>query len=252
MFTHIVNHPAITKYDLSSLRCVKAGAAPIPHSTKRKWDNLTGVELMLGYGLTEASPETHDSPPNRVKIGSVGIPLIDTDAKIVDIETGTKELPLGEIGELIVKGPQVMICYRNCPEETKRTIRSGWLYTGDIAKMDEEGYFYIVDRLKDTIKYKGYSVSPAEVENVLYTHPSIKECAVVGKPDSVAGEIPIAYVVLKEGATVTKDELIEYCRKRIAAYKRIREVEFVAELPKNVAGKILRRALRNMEYGKKS
>lgn len=252
MFTLIVNHPAITKYDLSSLRCVKAGAAPIPHSTKRKWDNLTGVELMLGYGLTEASPETHDSPPNRVKIGSVGIPLIDTDAKIVDIETGTKELPLGEIGELIVKGPQVMICYRNCPEETKRTIRSGWLYTGDIAKMDEEGYFYIVDRLKDTIKYKGYSVFPAEVENVLYTHPSIKECAVIGKPDSVAGEIPIAYVVLKEGATVTKDELIEYCRKRIAAYKRIREVEFVAELPKNVAGKTLRRALRNMEYGKKS
>ncbi len=252
MFTLIVNHPAITKYDLSSLRCVKAGAAPIPHSTKRKWDNLTGVELMLGYGLTEASPETHDSPPNRVKIGSVGIPLIDTDAKIVDIETGTKELPLGEIGELIVNGPQVMICYRNCPEETKRTIRSGWLYTGDIAKMDEEGYFYIVDRLKDTIKYKGYSVFPAEVENVLYTHPSIKECAVIGKPDSVAGEIPIAYVVLKEGTTVTKDELIEYCRKRIAAYKRIREVEFVAELPKNVAGKILRRALRNMEYGKKS
>ena len=145
-----------------------------------------------------------------------------------------------------------MICYRNCPEETKRTIRNGWLYTGDIAKMDEEGYFYIVDRLKDTIKYKGYSVFPAEVENVLYTHPSIKECAVIGKPDSVAGEIPIAYVVLKGGATVTKDELIEYCRKRIAAYKRIREVEFVAELPKNVAGKILRRALRNMEYGKKS
>ncbi|RLI46425.1 long-chain fatty acid--CoA ligase [Candidatus Bathyarchaeota archaeon] len=245
MFTLIVNHSAITKYDLSSLRCVKAGAAPIPHSTKRKWDSLTGVELMLGYGLTEASPETHDSPPNRVKIGSVGIPLIDTDAKIVDIETGTKELPPGEIGELVVKGPQVMKCYRNCPEETKRALRNGWLYTGDIAKMDEEGYFYIVDRLKDTIKYKGYSVFPAEVENVLYTHPSVKECAVIGKPDSVAGEIPKAYVVLKEGAAITEDELIEYCRKRIAPYKRIREVEFVVELPKNIAGKILRRALRN-------
>jgi len=252
MFTLIVNHPAITKYDLSSLRCVKAGAAPIPNSTKRKWDSLTGVELMLGYGLTEASPETHDSPPNRVKIGSVGIPIIDTDAKIVDIETGTKELPPGEIGELIVKGPQVMNCYRKCPEETRRALRGGWLYTGDIAKMDEEGYFYIVDRLKDTIKYKGYSVFPAEVENVLYTHPSVKECAVIGKPDSVAGEIPSAYVVLKEGAPITEDDLIEYCRKRIAAYKRIREVEFVAELPKNIAGKILRRALRNREYGKKS
>jgi len=247
-----VNHPAITKYDLSSLRCVKAGAAPIPNSTKRKWDSLTGVELILGYGLTEASPETHDSPPNRVKIGSVGIPIINTDAKIVDIETGTKELPLGEVGELIVKGPQVMKGYMKCPEETERALRDGWLYTGDIARMDEEGYFYIVDRLKDTIKYKGYSVFPAEVENVLYMHSLIKECAVIGKPDPVAGEIPKAYVVLKEGTTITKGELIEYCQKRIASYKRIREVEFVAELPKNIAGKILRRALRNREYSKKS
>ncbi|MCZ2809045.1 MAG: AMP-binding protein, partial [Candidatus Bathyarchaeota archaeon] len=149
MFTIIVNHPAITKYDLSSLRCVKAGAAPIPDNTKRKWDSLTGVELILGYGLTEASPETHDSPPKKVKIGSIGIPIIDTDAKIVDIETGTKELPPGEVGELIVKGPQVMKGYRKRPEETKRALRDGWLYTGDIAKMDEKGYFYIVDRLKD-------------------------------------------------------------------------------------------------------
>jgi len=252
MFTIVVSHPAITKYDLSSLRCVKAGAAPIPNSTKTKWDRLTGVELILGYGLTEASPETHDSPPNRVKIGSVGIPIIDTDAKIVDIETGTKELPPGEVGELIVKGPQVMIGYVKRPEETERALRNGWLYTGDLAKMDEEGYFYIVDRLKDTIKYKGYSVFPAEVENVLYTHPSVKECAVVGKPDPVAGEIPKAYIVLKEGAKTTRDELIDYCQKRIAPYKRIREVEFVAELPKSIAGKILRRALRNMECGKRS
>jgi len=251
MFTIIVNHPAITKYDLSSLRCVKAGATPIPDSTKRKWDSLTGVKLILGYGLTEASPETHNSPPNRVKIGSVGIPVIDTDAKIVDIETGTKELSSGEVGELIVKGPQVMKGYRKRSDETKTALRDGWLYTGDIAKMDEEGYFYIVDRLKDTIKYKGYSVFPAEVENMLYTHPSIKECAVIGKPDPIAGEIPKAYVVLKEGATITKDELIDYCRKRIAAYKRIREVEFVAELPKNIAGKILRRNLRNGEMSQK-
>ncbi len=213
---------------------------------------MTGVELILGYGLTEASPETHNSPPTRVKIGSVGIPIIDTDAKIVDIETGTKELNPGEVGELIVKGPQVMKGYSKHPEETKRALRNGWVYTGDIAKTDEEGYFYIVDRLKDTIKYKGYSVFPAEVENVLYTHSSIRECAVIGKPDSVAGEIPKAYVVLKEEATVTKDELVEYCKKRIAPYKRIREVEFVAELPKNIAGKILRRVLRKREYGKKS
>ncbi|UCE15527.1 MAG: AMP-binding protein, partial [Candidatus Bathyarchaeota archaeon] len=230
---------------------VKAGATTIPDNTKRKWDNLTDVKLILGYGLTEASPETHDSPPNKVKIGSVGIPIIDTDAKIVDIETGTKELALGEVGELIVKGPQVMKGYKKRTEETKKTLRNGWLYTGDLAKMDEEGYFYIVDRLKDTIKYKGYSVFPAEVENVLYTHPWIKECAVIGKPDSVAGEIPKAYVVLKEGAAITRDEVIEYCKKRIAPYKRIREVEFVAELPKNIAGKIMRRALRNRKYVKK-
>ncbi|NIR87061.1 long-chain fatty acid--CoA ligase [Candidatus Bathyarchaeota archaeon] len=204
MFTIIVNHPAVTKYDLSSLRCVKAGATTIPDNTKRKWDSLTGVELILGYGLTEASPETHNSPPNRVKIGSVGIPIIDTDAKIVDIETGTRELSSGEIGELIVKGPQVMKGYTKRPEETKRALRDGWLHTGDIAKMDEEGYFYIVDRLKDTIKYKGYSVFPAEVENVLYLHPSIKECAVIGKPHPIAGEIPKAYVVLKEEATATE------------------------------------------------
>jgi len=252
MFTIITSHPAITKYDLSSLRCVKAGAAPIPDSTKRKWDSSTGVELILGYGLTEASPETHNSPPNRVKIGSVGIPVIDTDAKIVDIETGTRELPLGEVGELIVKGPQVMKGYLKRPNETERALRNDWLYTGDIAKMDEEGYFYIVDRLKDTIKYKGYSVFPAEVENVLYTHLSIKECAVIGKPYPVAGEVPKAYVVLKEGATVTSDELIEYCKERIAPYKRIREVEFVSELPKSIAGKILRRALRDREYSKES
>ena len=252
MFTIITSHPAITNYDLSSLRCVKAGAAPIPSTTKTRWDSLTGVELILGYGLTEASPETHNSPPNRVKIGSVGIPIIDTDAKIVDIETGTKELPLGEVGELIVKGPQVMKGYMKRPEETERALRNGWLYTGDIARMDEEGYFYIVDRLKDTIKYKGYSVFPAEVENVLYVHPSINECAVIGKPDPVAGEIPKAYVVLKEGAAITKEELIEYCKERIAPYKRIREVEFVAELPKNIAGKILRRALRNDEFYRKS
>ncbi len=244
MFNVITRHPAITKYNLSSLRCVKAGAAPIPNSTKTRWDSLTGIELILGYGLTEASPETHNSPPNRVKIGSIGIPIIDTDAKIVDIETGTKELPPSEAGELIVKGPQVMKGYMKQPEETERALRNGWLYTGDIARMDEEGYFYIVDRLKDTIKYKGYSVFPAEVENVLYGHPSIRECAVIGKPDSVAGEIPKAYVVLKEGVAITKEELIEYCKKRIAPYKRIREVEFVAELPKNIAGKILKRALR--------
>jgi len=250
MFNILVNHPTIERYNLSSLRHVKAGAMPIPEEVKRKWDKLTGVELILGYGLTEASPETHNSPPGRVKIGTIGIPIIDTDAKIVDVETRSKELTLGQIGELAIKGPQVMKGYWNMPEETEKALRDGWLYTGDVAKMDEEGYFYIVDRLKDMIKYKGYGVYPAEVENVLYEHPAVKECMVIGKPDPRVGEIPKAFVVLKEGAHASEEQLIKFCEDKIAAYKRIREVEFVSELPKTAVGKLLRRVLRDREHEK--
>jgi len=245
MFNILVNFPEIEKYDLSSLRLVKAGAMPIPEETKRKWDRLAGVELTLGYGLTEASPETHNSPPQRVKPGTVGIPISDTDAKIVDLETGTKELGPGEIGELLIKGPQVSSGYWEKSGETKSILKNGWLHTGDIAKMDEEGYFSIIDRKKDLIKYKGYSVFPAEIENVLYEHPGIKECLVIGKQIPEFGEIPKAFIVLKNKVSVTAKDLIKYCESKLAPYKKIREVEFVNELPRTPTGKPLRRILRD-------
>jgi len=180
-----------------------------------------------------------------VKPGTIGIPVMDTDARIVDEETGEVELPPGQMGELLVRGPQVMKGYLNRPEDDREALRHGWLYTGDLALMDEEGYFRIVDRKKETIKYKGYTIAPAEVEAILCEHPAVKECAVVGKPDPLAGEVPKAYVVLNEGFTVDKEELIKFCAERIAPYKRIREVEFIKEIPKTPVGKVLRRVLRD-------
>jgi len=247
MFSMLANDPAINKYDLSSLRYVKAGAMPVPPEVKERWEEVTGVRMILGYGLTEASPETHNSPPQRVKIGTIGIPITDTDARIVDEETGDVELPQGKVGELIIRGPQVMKGYLNRPEDNKETLRNGWLYTGDLAFMDEEGYFHIVDRKKETIKYKGYTIAPAEVEAVLYEHPAVEECAVVGKPDALAGEIPKAYIVLKNGYTSSEDELISFCEQRVAPYKKIRTVEFIEEIPKTPMGKVLRRVLRDKE-----
>jgi long-chain acyl-CoA synthetase len=220
---------------------------PIPVDIKEKWERITGVPMVLGYGLSEASPETHNSPLQRVKAGTIGIPLMDTDARIMDEATGKIELPPGEIGELAVKGPQVMKGYLNRPEDDEEALRDGWLYTGDLAMMDEEGYFRIIDRKKETIKYKGYTIAPAEVESVLYEHPAVKECAVVGKPDTLAGEIPKAYVVLKKGYISCEEELVSFCEHKITAYKRIREVEFVDEIPKTQVGKILRRLLRDKE-----
>ena len=249
MFTTLVSSPVIGKYDLSSLRYVKAGAMPIPPEIKERWEQLTGVKMDLGYGLSEASPETHNSPLLRVKPGTIGIPIMDTDARIVDEETGEVELPPGQMGELVVRGPQVMKGYLNRPQDDQEALRQGWLYTGDLAMMDNEGYFQILDRKKETIKYKGYTIAPAEVEAVLYEHPAVKECAVVGKPDPLVGELPKAYVVLKEGFTTDEEKLIKFCAERIAPYKRIREVEFVREIPKTPVGKVLRRVLRDKERG---
>lgn len=247
LFTMLVNNPLITKYDLSSLKYVKAGAMPIPPEIRERWEQMTGVRMLLGYGLSEASPETHNSPPKRVKPGTIGIPVMDTDARIVDEETGETELPSGKVGELVIKGPQVMKEYLNRPEDSKEALRNGWLYTGDLAVMDEEGYFSIIDRKKETIKYKGYTIAPAEVEAVLYEHPSVKECAVVGKPDALAGEVPKAYVVLKDGQTLSEGELIKFCEQRVAPYKKIRQVEFIKEIPKTQVGKVLRRVLKDKE-----
>jgi long-chain acyl-CoA synthetase len=247
LFTMLVSHPAISKYDISSLKYVKAGAMPIPNEIKERWEQITGVSMILGYGLSEASPETHDSPPGRVKPGTIGIPITGTDARILDEQTGETELPPGKVGELVVRGPQVMKGYLNLAEDTAEVLRDGWLYTGDLAVMDDEGYFQIVDRKKETIKYKGYTIAPAEIEGVLYQHPVVKECAVVGRPDRLAGEVPKAYVVLKDGCTLSEDELIRFCEQRVAPYKKIREVEFIEEVPKTPVGKILRRVLRDRD-----
>jgi len=254
MYILLINCPELAKYDLSSIRFCVSGAAPLPPDVQKKFMKLTGGVLIEGYGLTEASPVTHVNPIDptmkTVKAGSIGLALPDTEAKIVDLEKGTRDLSVGEVGELVVKGPQVMRGYWRKPKETAEALRGGWLYTGDIAKMDGEGYFYIIDRKKDLIKYKGYSVYPREVEDILYEHPAVKLCAVVGKPDPVAGEIPKAFIVLKEGTKTTEGEITEFVKERIAPYKAVREVEFRERLPTTSVGKVLRRPLREEELKK--
>lgn len=253
LYAMLLAHPDVKKYNLRSVKFCISGAAPLPPEVQKRFMEITGGVLVEGYGLSEASPVTHCNPLDKsmklVKIGSIGIPFPDTDAKIVDPDTG-KDLPPGEIGELAVKGPQVMKGYWNRPEETQETLKDGWLLTGDIAKMDEEGYFYIVDRKKDIIKYKGHSVYPRELEDVIYEHPAVKLCAVIGKPDPVAGEFPKAFVVLKEGTTATPEEIMKFVNERVASYKAIREVEIVKELPITAVGKVLRRVLREEELKK--
>ena len=242
ILTLLANSPDLLKnYDLSSLRFINNGGTPIVPETARKLQKLADVTVVQGYGLSEASPVTHENPLRQIKIESVGPPIPDTEQKIVDPETGTKELPLGEVGEVIIRGPQVMKGYWKKPEATAKTIRDGWLYTGDLGKIDEDGYLYIVDRKKEIIKYKGFTIGPAEIEAVLYEHPAVADCAVVGKPDPVAGEIPKAFVALKDGAKATEKGLIKFVEERVAGYKRIREVEFVETVPRSLAGKVLRR-----------
>ena len=247
LFASLAVNPLIEKYDISSLRYVKAGAMPVAPEIRERWERITGVKMILGYGLSEASPETHSSPPGKVRIGTIGIPVNDTDARVVDQKDGVTEMAPGEIGELVIRGPQVMKGYLNRPEETAETLRGGWLYTGDLAVVDHEGYFSVVDRKKETILYKGYTIAPAEVEAAVYEHPAVKECAVVGRPDLSAGEIPKAYVVFKPGCSASEEELIAFCGERVAPYKRIREVAFIDEIPKTPVGKVLRRILRDRE-----
>ncbi|MEM2910208.1 MAG: long-chain fatty acid--CoA ligase [Nitrososphaerota archaeon] len=254
MYALIVASPEVQSYNLRSIKCCISGGSPLPPEVQRKFIQLTGGVLVEGYGLTECSPGTHTNPVDpsmkTVKIGSIGLPWPDVDARIVDLETGSKTLPPGEIGELVIKGPQVMLGYWKRPDETKNVLRDGWLYTGDVAKMDEDGYFYIVDRKKDLIKHKGYSVYPREVEDVIYEHPAVKLCAVVGKPDPIAGEVPKAFVVLKDGADLTADELISFLKERLEPYKLVKEVEFRKELPLTPAGKVHRRLLREEELSR--
>jgi len=244
----IVNHPDVEKYDLRSLRVCGSGGAPVPKEILEKWRKIIGTELAEGYGLSETISQTHMNPYLRPRYGSIGLPQFGIDCRIVDVETGV-DLPLDQEGELLIKGPTVMKGYWNRPEATAEALKDGWLYTGDIARMDEDGYFYIVGRKKELIKASGYSVFPAEVENFLYGHPAIKEVAVIGVPDPYRGENIKAVIVLKPEYEnkVREEEIVAWCKGKMAAYKYPRIVEFVKELPKTASGKVLKRVLREKE-----
>jgi long-chain acyl-CoA synthetase len=250
IYIGLLNHPDLKKFDLSSIEACISGSAPLPVDVQEKFEAVTGGKLVEGYGLTESSPVTHANLiyGNRIN-GSIGLPWPDTDAKILDMET-YEEVAVGEKGELAVKGPQVMKGYWNKPEDTENTIKDGWLLTGDIGYMDENGYFYIADRKKDMIIAGGYNIYPREVEEVLYEHEAIQETVVAGIPDPYRGETVKAFVVLKEGFAVTEDELNKYCREKLASYKVPRIYEFREELPKTAVGKILRRKLVDEEKEK--
>lgn len=244
MYVAINNSAQTPKFNLSSVKACISGAAPLPKEVKLQFEKITGGKLCEGYGLSEAPTASHCNPLLGLnKTGSIGLPFPDVECKIVDIATGRQEVALGEAGELCIRSPQVMSGYWQRPDETTIALRDGWLYTGDIARMDEDGYFYIVDRKKDMIISGGYNVYPRDVEEVLYTHPKIKEAAVIGIPDARWGEAVKAFIVLKEGQEATAQDIIQFCRRNVARYKVPAAVEFRDSLPKTLVGKVLRRVL---------
>ncbi len=248
----LINRPDIGQHNLRSIRVCVSGASPLPFQVQKKFEELTGGRLVEGYGLTEASPVTHVNPIDEAeknRSGSIGIPISDTDAKIVDLEAGERDLPPGTAGELVIRGPQVMMGYWNNKEESAMALRGGWFHTGDIATMDDEGYFHIVDRKKDMINVSGLKVWPREVEEVLYEHPAVKEAAAVPTLDATSGEAVKVYVVVKEDykGKVTATELTEFCKQKIADYKAPKIIEFRDALPKSAIGKILRRELKSQQ-----
>jgi long-chain acyl-CoA synthetase len=250
MFIGLLNFPGREQYDLTSLRFAVSAAAPLAPETQDQFQAVTGGKLLQAYGLTETSPCATMEPIDRPKPHSIGVPLPDTACKIVDLETGSQEMAVGEMGEIIIKGPQVMKGYWNLPTETENALRPGpdgqpgWFFSGDIGFMDEDGYLHITDRKKDMIIAGGYNIYPADVEAVLFEHPAIQEAAVIGVPDEVLGEKVKAFVVLKEGETATAEEIVAFCRERMAAYRAPRQIEFRDDLPKSIIGKVLRRELR--------
>ncbi len=252
MYVAINNFPGVGKYNLRSIKACLSGAAPLPVEVQTRFEALTGARLVEGYGLTETSPVTHANPlRGSRKVGMIGLPLPDTDAKVVDLETGERTLPPKEIGELAVTGPQVMKGYWNREDETSKVLRDGWLYTGDIGYMDEQGYFAIVDRKKDMIIASGFNIYPRDVEEPLYEHPKVQEAVAVGLPDQYRGETVKVYIVLKEGESATGQEIIDYCKEKMAKYKVPTLVEFRKGLPKTLVGKVLRRTLREEEMAKR-
>ena len=247
LYIPLVNLPNFDSYDLSSIKLASSGAAPLALPVLEKMLNKFSGMVCEAYGLTECTMGATANPPDRsqIRIGSVGLPVFDTECKVVDLGTG-EDLPPNHEGEICIKGPQVMKGYWNKPEETAEVLKGDWLYTGDIGKEDEKGYFYITDRRKDMIIYKGYNVYPREIEEVIFKHTAVEQCAVVGQKDMNVGELPVAFVQLRQGTAVTAEELMEYTNSQIAAYKKIRKVKFLDAIPVSPAGKVLKRKLRKM------
>ncbi len=245
----LLNHPDVGKADFSKMRTCFSAAAALPPEVRRKWREVTGADIIEAWGLTEAAPCLTCTPLGMSGDKLIGVPMPDTVVKVVDIDTG-EDLPAGKVGELVGKGPQVMKGYWNKPEETREVLREGWLFTGDLGYMDKNGLFYFVDRKKDLINVAGYKVWPDEVENVLYEHPAVMEVAVVSSPDHEKGEVPKAYIVLKDEykGKISQEELIKFCKERLAPFKAPRKIEFLDEMPKSPVGKILRRVLREREW----
>jgi long-chain acyl-CoA synthetase len=250
LYTALHSYPEMESYGLDGVLLYTSGGASVPVGLLRSFERHTGRPIWEGYGLSEGAPVSFNTYLRGVVGGSIGVPIPGTDVRIVDIETGEKEMPFGEPGELIVKGPQVMQGYWKMPEETAKTLRDGWLHTGDIARMDEQGYLYIVDRKKDVINASGFKVYPREVEEVLYQHPDVVEAVAVGVPDEYRGETVKAFVVRKQGSYVTEQDLVSHCKEDLAPYKVPKLVEFRDELPKSAVGKLLRRVLADEEREK--
>jgi len=251
MYVAINNFAEVSKYDLRSIKACTSGAAPLPLEVQQEFERLTGGKLAEGYGLSEAPVVVTATPIMGIrKVGSIGVPIPNVEVKIMDAETGEEEMPLGEVGELVIRAPQVMKGYWNRPEETEMVLRGGWLYTGDLARMDDDGFLFIVDRKKEMIIAGGFNIYPRDVEEVLYEHPKVKEAACYGIPDPYRGQTVKVAIVLKEGESATEDEIIEFCRARLARYKVPKLIEFTDELPKSLIGKVLRRVLVEQEKAK--
>lgn len=253
MYIGMLNHPDMEKADLTSIKGCFSGSAPLPQEVIKSFEEKTGASIVEGFGMTESSPVTHTNPfRGQRKVGSIGTPITDTEARIVDLLDGTKDMPVGETGELLVRGPQVMKGYWQRPDATAETLTmDGWLHTGDIAKMDEDGYFYIVDRKKDMIISGGYNVYPRDIEEVFYSNPKVLEATAIGIPHPTRGEAVKVFVVLKDAETATAEEMIGYCKGKLAKYKWPTEIEFRDELPKTNVGKILKKDLRTEEKEKR-
>ena len=251
IFVGLLADPAFRKLNFSSIKGFFSGAAPLAADTIRELKNLTGADMCEVYGSTENSPIVSVTPwGGQIKPGTVGCPVPDTDVKIVDVETGETEMPTGETGEILIKGPQIMKGYYKKPAETDEVLKDGWFYSGDIGKFDKDGYLSIVDRKKDMIIAGGYNIYPLELDNVLFDHPKILEACTIGVPDTYRGETVKAFIVPKKDETLTEKEVIAYCKKNLAAYKVPKQIEFMEELPKSAVGKILRRKLKEMEMNK--